>query len=524
MVPSSSRGLRALSAFVLRCAAFAAAAAVASTSAPAFAQQKDPYKQHMEVGVTLFQSGNYPGAITEFRAAYDAKPKASPLLNLALCYKALFNYPKAIQYLDKALKQHEGTMDASDKRAAEQAIQEMTALLGYVNVRVTPPEAILTVDGEDVGANVAGTPVPLGPGKHRVGAHSEGFDPQELEVTVVSGERDKVLTLQLVPNRTWVVITYPGNILALDGTPLGKDAFSGMLPPGQHHLQIYTPGRPGFDVPLTLLAGQSVVVEKGPRGVPTVRGAAPTVPIVQAVPVTTGPPPVLMPPPPLKKIEEPAPQYRGFYLLAGADLMWELSHESLVATNGQNGVAKGTPLDFSTNSGFGAQLVAGYRINNFAGFELLFEYDNIFTPLSTNADHGYTQSDVRLGPGLRLMTNGHNLRFIGTVAGGYAHESVSFNLPEAGLTGDSASSGINSAFALGEIGMELEFSGLIVDAVEAARRADDASAHRRLDRLERGRARRASAASACASATRSWKAPPVTPVTPVTPPAPPANK
>ena len=58
--------------------------------------QTDPYKQHMENGVKLYNDRNYEAALSEFRAAYDAKPKASPLVNIALGHKALFNYPKAI--------------------------------------------------------------------------------------------------------------------------------------------------------------------------------------------------------------------------------------------------------------------------------------------------------------------------------------------------------------------------------------------------------------------------------------------
>src|SRR5262249_17820800 len=105
------------------------------------------YKQHMDNGVKLYQDKNYEAAIAEFTAAYRVKAKASPLLNISLCHKALFQYPKAIEALETALSKHGDTMEASDKKAAQDAIAEMRALLAYGKVEVRPPNAIASLDG-----------------------------------------------------------------------------------------------------------------------------------------------------------------------------------------------------------------------------------------------------------------------------------------------------------------------------------------------------------------------------------------
>src|SRR5262245_35808939 len=140
---ASSRLVR-LRAVLAACLAGApAASAVLTASSAALAQPRDPYKAHMENGIKLFQDRNYSAALIEFRAAYEAHPKASPLLNMALCYKAQFNYPKAIQTLEKALKEHADSMDANDKKAAEDAIREMRGLLAYVKVVVKPDAAVV---------------------------------------------------------------------------------------------------------------------------------------------------------------------------------------------------------------------------------------------------------------------------------------------------------------------------------------------------------------------------------------------
>ncbi|MGK4001324.1 hypothetical protein WMF31_01770 [Sorangium sp. So ce1036] len=168
---------------------------------PAHAQV-EPYRQHMENGIKLFQDRNYRAAVVEFEAAYKAKPKASPLFNIALAEKALFNYPRAIAALERALAHHRDTMDEGDEKTARSAIEEMRALLAHVTIEVNPPTAALLVDGEELPPSSSATRVvELGPGVHRIGARAEGYTSAEQSVTVVSGQRDRKVKLTLAPDR-----------------------------------------------------------------------------------------------------------------------------------------------------------------------------------------------------------------------------------------------------------------------------------------------------------------------------------
>jgi len=203
--PPPAPAAAASAAPTVEAASSAAPAASAAPSASTTPAAPEPYKQHMDNGIKLYQDGNYPAAIVEFRAAYEAKPKASPLVNVALCYKAKFNYPKAIEALEVALARHGDTMDASDKQAATDAIADMRALLAYATVELTPRQATLLVDGEEQPADAADKPVPLGPGTHQIAARAEGYAPTEQLVTVASGERPTV-KLVLVPDKGWVVV------------------------------------------------------------------------------------------------------------------------------------------------------------------------------------------------------------------------------------------------------------------------------------------------------------------------------
>ena len=168
----------------------AVGASVVLAPAAAFAEV-EAYKQHMDNGVKLFADHNYPAAIAEFQAAYQLKPKASPLINVALCYKAQFKYPKAIETLEEALSKHADTLDEADKKAAEDAIAEMKALLAHVKVTVTPPEAAITVDGETQAPD-AEKKIALSPGTHKIGAKLEGYTVTDQDLSVVSGDQKEI--------------------------------------------------------------------------------------------------------------------------------------------------------------------------------------------------------------------------------------------------------------------------------------------------------------------------------------------
>jgi hypothetical protein len=453
------------------CALVFAALLALSITAPALGQPAgDGYKSHMENGIKLFQDKNYAAAVTEFRAAYEAHPKASPLVNIALCYKAEFKYPKAIQSLEKALKEHADSMDANDKRAAEDAIKEMRGLLGYVTVKVTPNAGVIQVDGEDAvqvapptpPATVSSTLVAVGPGSHKIRARLDGFDGREVEVTVASGTRDKVVSLNLVATKAWVSIQAPGLMIGMDNNPLGRELYSGFIDPGRHVFQMYKPDdKPGPKTgeprlvttnsgSATAEAGRPLYVRPGPRG---------TLLVYPPQSATGSPPPSPMPmPAPPKKIEPPAPpepQKKGFYVLGGVNIVWPLTH----ADGG-----------YDANSGWSGQLFGGYRVNNNAGFQVMFEYTNVFSPSSnsdSNPNKGYADSTFRLGGGVRLMTSGKTVRLVGDLNGGLALDRVTFS----GGAGDStindpSDSKYNAqGFLVGDGGLEIDINGVLLDGL-----------------------------------------------------------
>jgi hypothetical protein len=371
----------------------------------------DTYKKHMSNGVKLFNDHNYAAAVVEFEAAYAERPRASPLLNIALCYKGLFNYPKAIAALELALSKHASTMDENDRQAAESAVAEMKTLIGYVVVTLEPPSATLLVDGEPQPPEALSKPLPLSPGRHRIGARADGYATAEQIVTVTSADKNKPVRITLVADKGWVVVKTgdPEMIIAVDGQPMGQGEWTGLVAPGTHLVQMYTPDGPEHSEQVLVVAGKAIEVRPNKGGVPI------------DVPPPGPPPP---PPPPTLKRRLPNPPRRGPYAQATAGIFF-------MTPNGAGGTA-------------GARL--GYRLSTYVGLEFMFDYANIafddVDPLLNSA---------RFGGGFRLMSSGRRVRFVATIGGGFAYNWLSEGTSVGG-----------TGFTNLDCGLELDFRGVLL--------------------------------------------------------------
>src|SRR3954466_1941258 len=150
---------------------FSAASLVAAQPAAA----PDEAKRHFLNGVHLFEDRNFAAALVEFEASFQQNPTAAALQNIAVCQKGLFRYADAIATLQRMLKDFSSQLSADDKRAADDAIRDMTALLGTLILRVTPKDAKITLNESAVPTDTANKPMRLPAGEYRVAAEAPGF-------------------------------------------------------------------------------------------------------------------------------------------------------------------------------------------------------------------------------------------------------------------------------------------------------------------------------------------------------------
>lgn len=156
------------------------------------------YRDHMAAAAKLLEDENQAAARAEFEAAYRAEARGGALVGAALCDRALFRYPQAIATLERALRDHAGTLDEGERKTAAEALADLKAQLGFVQVMLSPPGAALRIDGEDQPAGAAQRLIPLAPGSHRLEARLDGMTPAGQTITLASGET-AAIKLRLVP-------------------------------------------------------------------------------------------------------------------------------------------------------------------------------------------------------------------------------------------------------------------------------------------------------------------------------------
>jgi len=92
-------------------------------SPPAFASTPPVLAQkHFEKAQKFYNLGKFELALTEYEAAYDAKPLADFLFNIAQCYRNLEDYDRAIFSFKKYLKEKP---DADDRTQVEKFIDDL---------------------------------------------------------------------------------------------------------------------------------------------------------------------------------------------------------------------------------------------------------------------------------------------------------------------------------------------------------------------------------------------------------------
>jgi hypothetical protein len=408
----------------------------------------DAYRQHMDVGVQFYEQKNYSAAIAEFQEAYKARPKASPLVNEALCYKATFAYTKAIRALETALEKHSDTMDENDKKAAQTEIDVLRAVLSYVTFKITPAGAAVQVDGETYADAPAGKVVPLDPGPRSIRVVAEGYAPVDQIVTLASGPRELVYPLH--PNMGFVKIKAVDAkyAIAIDQRALAYGEWTGLLAPGSHIVEMYLPGSPTppYRVRVDVEVGQSYEITPGKGGVPIMGNG---------LPVT--PPP--LPPPP----RPPAKPITGPFALASISLFGPTEQPS--AFNGEN-----------VSPGVAAGLRVGYRVNTPVSFDAMFEYSNILVQKQAFEGVNYNLEMVHGGLNMRLQTPGKLGRFYGSFGGGIVYESLDFSYKAPGTLTQCTTpaaptertksctdvDGIDGYFLI-EGGLQLTFGNILVD-------------------------------------------------------------
>lgn len=376
-------------------------------------------RTHFQNGLKLFQDGNFPGAIAEFEAAYRLKPGPASLKNIALCQKALFRYGEAVETLNRVLSVHAKELSADDKTQIDAAIAELTALVGSIEIKITPADARVFVDGRYVDPKERAAGVQLNTGEHTITADAAGYAKLTKNIRVAGGQKNVLVELGLTPIAGFVHIKTqdPQAAIAIDQKPLSFGEWNGAVNPGTHYFQVYKKGFEQYQKRFVVEVGKSQEIT-----VPALTPADEDDPVV----VPGGP-------------ELKPRQQQGFY--------------GMVAVGGQG--LRGSPaaleVDETNAAGASVGARAGYRIWTPIAVEGMLETSRHENLKACDTDAGGTSNcnrktyertltldALRVGGNLRIMSAGERLRFVSTAGVGAVRHQIELDPIESGQDAEAA--------------------------------------------------------------------------------------
>ncbi len=240
---------------VLRVLATALAAFILLLTAPAFAQSVPSppagkptaaddasAKRNFESGLRLYGEGSYAEALIAFEQSYRVGGRPSALKNIAQCHRNLKHFVEAYEAYEQMLTKHEAQITPADKKAVQQALDELGVLTATVLVDVSEPDAEIEIDGKSVGRSPMTKPKRVAAtGGHTFRVSKPGFTHVEQPFTVDSQQNKKIDVKLEVEKTTGHVVVREQNgrevHVFIDGKDNGPAPWEGDLSAGDHVIE-----------------------------------------------------------------------------------------------------------------------------------------------------------------------------------------------------------------------------------------------------------------------------------------------
>lgn len=196
-------------------------------------------------GLQAFARQQYPDALARFLASWKIKPKSIVLYNIAMCYKALFQYRRAITAFERYIKRRGRKLQIWKRRQIERSVSRMTRKLGRLKLGVHPAGATVRVDGRVVGRAPLPTVVLVDPGRRMVEVTARGYQTTVTELNITAGQLVN-LGIRLLPavhvGKVVISSRAEGARASVNGGKLQPLPLTIELKVGSHKVRVAAPG------------------------------------------------------------------------------------------------------------------------------------------------------------------------------------------------------------------------------------------------------------------------------------------
>jgi hypothetical protein len=193
----------------IRCITASLSLALVLASAPCSADSATDAS--FKKGVEYYREADYRSSLAEFRKAYTASGRDYRVLyNIAQCEYQLTNYVGALDSFESFLGDGGAAVSADRRTEINQELVRLKARVASLDIK-SSLEVEISVDGDPFVKLAKDKPVRVNPGRHKVEARADGFEPRLESVEVVGGDTKSV---DVTPNRK-----VQARALAVPGAP-----------------------------------------------------------------------------------------------------------------------------------------------------------------------------------------------------------------------------------------------------------------------------------------------------------------
>lgn len=219
-------------------------------------------KADYDSGRILFEDGDFAGAASKFRQAYDRAKDPRLLWNVAVCEKGLRHYVRVYRLTQRYLDEGKAMLAPEQEKAARELRDATKAFIGTARVEA-PAGAEISVDGEPIGTAPLAEPVPLDLGPHKISVQKPGMQAWVSSFEVAGGvESTLVASLKPLDRRARISVhAGEGDTITFDGMIMGTTRWQAEVDAGTHALRVTAPRRKPYDVRLDLAEGGSRTVD-----------------------------------------------------------------------------------------------------------------------------------------------------------------------------------------------------------------------------------------------------------------------
>jgi len=198
-------------------------------------------KKNFESGLKLYGEGSFAEALIAFEQSYRIGGRPSALKNIAQCHRNLKHFVEAYEAQEQLLALHDAQLPVADKKAVQQALDELGVLTGTILVTVSVPDADILIDGKAVARSPMPKPKRVSVATHTVRVTKPAFESSDQEVAVGSQE-NKTANVKLEPEKTTghvVVREQNGRDVHvfIDGEDKGGSPWEGDVIAGEHTVE-----------------------------------------------------------------------------------------------------------------------------------------------------------------------------------------------------------------------------------------------------------------------------------------------